>query len=115
MTVQPIQAGKLRNLLEFQQNYRDKRTRANQPIDNWQTYFKCKGYIRPLSATERDQSTQIEALLTHQIQIRYPGRSVDIQHEHRVKFGRRTFQILGILNIDERNRVLQIEVREEAC
>jgi len=51
------------------------------------------------------------ALTSHEVTLRYlPG----ITTAHRVKFGSRILPIAGFRNVDERNRVLELDCTEGA-
>lgn len=68
--------------------------------------------IRPLSGRELANAAQIKSEVTHAITMRYPGASVPITSNMQILYNGRTFAIDGILNRDERNRVLDITARE---
>lgn len=65
--------------------------------------------IWPISANETVQSMQTDMIITHRIRIRY--RSV-FKPSWRLKFGNRYFNIISILNPNERNEWLDLMCEE---
>ena len=65
--------------------------------------------IWPNSAKEMVQSMQTDMVTSHRIRIRY--RSV-LRPSWRIKFGLRYFNIISILNPNEKNEYLDIMARE---
>lgn len=63
----------------------------------------------PVSANEQIQSMQNSMVVTHKIRIRY--RSV-LSPGWRLKFGNRYFNIVGIVNPNEKNEYLDIMAKE---
>lgn len=67
--------------------------------------------IWPTSANELRQSMQTDMVITHRIRIRY--RSV-LRSAWRLKFGNRYFNIVSIINPNERNEWLDLMCKEVA-
>ena len=65
--------------------------------------------IWPISATELVRSMQQTMEITHRIRIRY--RSA-FRPDWRIKFGNRYFNILSIINPNEKNELLDLMCRE---
>lgn len=65
--------------------------------------------IWPVSAKEARESMRTESNVTHNIRIRY---RTGITHAMIVVFGTRTFEIKGIVNIEERNILLDLVCNE---
>jgi len=66
--------------------------------------------IWPFKATETVQAMQLEEKITHRIRIRYRS---GITAKNRIKFGSRIFNIISLINVDERNISLDILATEE--
>jgi SPP1 family predicted phage head-tail adaptor len=65
--------------------------------------------IEPLSGREYFAAQQVNAEVTCRIRMRYlAGVTPSMQ----VKFGERTFAIESVINVEERNRELQLMVKE---
>jgi SPP1 family predicted phage head-tail adaptor len=73
---------------------------------NWQTVW---AKIEPLSGRELLQAQQTQAETTHEIVIRYVS---ELTPRDRVRFGTRVFEILSIINRDERNEMLTLQCVE---
>ena len=69
-----------------------------------------KAAIWPLSAKESLDSLKLELQVTHKIRIRYRS---GITAKNRILFGTRTFNIISLINNDERNISLDILATEE--
>jgi len=65
--------------------------------------------IWPISATELVRSMQQTMEITHRIRIRY--RSA-FRPDWRIKFGNRYFNIVSIINPNEKNELLDLMCRE---
>ena len=65
--------------------------------------------IQPLSASERIEFSRPQQEVTHRM---YVAGSVDITAADRISFGGRTFNIVGVRNIDEWNRLTTIDLFE---
>lgn len=61
--------------------------------------------IKSLTTRELLQAQQIHAEMTHEVWLRYP---LNVSPKDRVTFGERIFEILGVQNIDERNRFIKL-------
>jgi SPP1 family predicted phage head-tail adaptor len=65
--------------------------------------------IEPLNGREFFAAQQVNAEVTARIRLRYlPG----VTRQMQVKFGSRTFAIESVINVEERNRELQLMVKE---
>ena len=65
--------------------------------------------VRPLSGKQFFQAKQINAEISHSIFIRYQD---GIKTNMRIKFKDRYFEILYIINVEEKNKYLKIYCRE---
>ena len=66
--------------------------------------------IWPVSSKERIESLKLELQITHKIRIRYRS---GITSKNRLVFGSRIFNIISILNHDEKNIQLDLLVVED--
>lgn len=103
-----LYAGKLRHSITFQQMQKTPDgvggfTRA------WVDVATVHAFVNPLSGNERWQSQRVEANTTHRIFIRYRS---GITPEMRVNFGGRIMQVVAVLNLEERNKWLEIQAVE---
>lgn len=73
------------------------------------TVAKVWAAIRPLSGIERLRAQQLEEPVTHKIVLRYRA---DIRADHRVNFKGRIFNIRSVINVEERNRWLELMCEE---
>lgn len=103
-----ITSGKLRNIIDIQ--------RATTTPDGgggssvvWSTIASPRAFIKPISGGERFQAMRIEADTTHRVYIRYRA---DLLTSDRLNFNGRLMQIRALINIEERNRWLEIYADE---
>ena len=75
----------------------------------WTDSLDVWASIWPVSATETIQSMQPAMTITHRINMRY--RST-VQPEWRIKFGERYFDIVSMINPEERNEWLYLLCKE---
>ena len=103
--------GKLRHRLTIQQSRRIGDGGGGSE-GSWDDPIKVAtvwGSVKPLSGNERLRAMQLEARVSHRITIRY---RTGITTAMRVLFGTRLFNIRAVLNLDERNRWLDIMAEE---
>ncbi len=65
--------------------------------------------IWPVSAKEVIQAAQPVMIASHRIKIRYRA---NIKNSYRIKFGSRYFNIVSIINVNEKNEMLDILAKE---
>lgn len=76
---------------------------------SWATLIEPFALVKPVSGTERYQAMKLEADVTHRIYIRY---SSVISPTDRIIFNSREMQIRAIINIEERNKWLELHCVE---
>lgn len=103
-----LTAGKLRNSVEIQEltNTSDG---YGGFVTTWATIHTINAMIKPVSGGERMRAMQLNATISHRIFLRYIE---GIKPAMRVKFGDRLFQIRLPLNLEERNRWLELHCEE---
>ncbi|HSH26646.1 MAG TPA: phage head closure protein [Wenzhouxiangella sp.] len=103
-----ITAGKLRHTItiEREQSVSDG---AGGSYLTWATVATPRAYIKPMSGGERLQAMRLEATVTHRIFIRYRD---DLLTSDRINFNGRLMQIRALINLEERDRWLEIYADE---
>ncbi len=66
--------------------------------------------IRPASAREQTIAAQRNQVISHMVRMRWRR---DIKPEMMLRYGGRNLSIVGVLNVDERNRVLELTCMEQ--
>tara|TARA_R110000744_G_scaffold106775_1_gene203156 strand:+ start:3311 stop:3649 length:339 start_codon:yes stop_codon:yes gene_type:complete len=103
-----IYAGKLRSAIAI-----ERLTLGTDAIggnsQSWATNKSLKAFIKPMSGGEYLHSQRLEARLSHRIYIRY---TADILNTDRVVYNGRNFQIRAIINIEERNKWIELHCEE---
>lgn len=71
----------------------------------WELHHHCWAEIKPLTEREQTHGGQQVAVASHRITIRWlPG----VTTEMRIRCDRGTFEIGGIINLDERDEYLEL-------
>lgn len=79
-------------------------------IEEWTTVQKLWAEVIPIDAIENFEAAKVDEKITHVISIRYRNK---ITTHNRLKFNGRIFNIRGIVNVNEENRVLEIKAEED--
>lgn len=92
-----LSTGTLRHKIELQEDTGVEDS-YGEIQEQWTTYASPKAAIRPLRGTELMIAQQVQDNVTHAIRLHH---RTDVTAEHRIKYGSRTFAILGVLNVEE--------------
>ena len=103
-----MKAGKLRHRLALQSESSSTDS-YGQVTDTYSTYATVWGSITPLKGLELIHAQQVQSEVTHKCIIRY-NSSLDTKD--RIVFDSRTFEIISILNADERNIYQEVWCKE---
>lgn len=76
---------------------------------SWATNIEPFALVKPVSGNERYQAMKLEANITHKIYIRYTS---NIRATDRVIFNSREMQIRAIIDLEERNKWLELHCVE---
>ncbi len=82
---------------------------AGQPVQEWQDVATVWGAVEPLRGREYFAAAQVQAEVTTRIRIRYCR---GIRPDMRVLYDGRLFDILSVIDPEERHRELQLMARE---
>lgn len=78
----------------------------------WNTFATVRAAVEPLRGKEQFEHQQIQSSITHRIRIRYRS---GITPKMRIQFeGTRYFHIHSVINIEERDREMQLMCEEVA-
>jgi SPP1 family predicted phage head-tail adaptor len=103
-----VRIGKLRHLITIEQVAETQDTDGSA-IETWSTFAAVQASIEPISGREYFAAQSTQADVTHRISLRYLDGVIP---KMRVKYGSRLFDILSAINVNERNRELQLMCRE---
>ena len=81
----------------------------NADIESWVDVTTVWAQIEPLRGREYWQAKQVVGEVTGRITIRYQQ---GIDEKMRIVYGDKTYNILAVINPEERNRTLQLLVKE---
>ncbi len=101
-------AGRLRHLVTVEQNTGGQATTGEQ-IQNWTPFATVYAAIEPARGREFFSAGRIDAETTHLITIRYLA---GLDETMRITWNGRVFDINAVVNVDERNRDMEITATE---
>lgn len=105
-----MQAGTLRHQIEIQ-SHSATADELNQIViteGDWSTDATRWAAIQPMSGRELEHNNAVYADVSHKITLRH----YDLTTEDRIKYGTRIFNIISVINIDERNREITVIAKE---
>ena len=103
-----ITAGKLRHRISIQRKVSNDDGMGGG-VMSWQEIKSTRAMITPLSGRESLQAQRIEAETTHRLYMRY---FADLEQADKVVYDGRDFNIKAIINIEERNKYLELQCKE---
>lgn len=113
MTASHLRAGQLNRYVNVQQRSAS-RDAIGQPVVSWTDVRSVYAYIEALSAAKRATSGAVFTDVTHQLTVRYDAIFSDPRTAttYRIVYGARTFEVMGIENVDETNAIVILNARE---
>lgn len=99
----PSSIGRLRHRLVLEQASRTA-DGGGGAAENWATVAQIWGRIRPTGGTELVDAGGLSGRVTHEITIRY---RTGVEPAMRITSGSRRFEIVAVIDIDERRRWLK--------
>lgn len=103
-----MRAGQLRHFVALQRATQTQDA-AGQPRTSWDTYANVYAAIEPAGGREFQIAGQTQAELAVPIRIRY---TAGVRAEDRIRWNERTFEVVSVSNMDERNRQIDLSCRE---
>lgn len=104
-----MKAGKLRHRVTIQNPPGATKNSLGEPSDTWTDFCTVWAEIRPLTVREQILAQSNQSSVTHEIIMRWRAGIVAKQ---RAQFNGRTFDIIGVRNIEERNTELRLMCAE---
>lgn len=77
-------------------------------IRTWAHVFYAFASIAPIRGKEYFQSQQMQSDTSHKITLRYNSETSTITTAHRIAFDSRCFNIQSIIDINERNKIIEL-------
>ena len=103
-----LHAGKLRHTIEWQ-NEQTTPDGMGGESRQWVTLTTDKAWVKPTTGNERWFAMRTEANITHRIYTRYRS---DVTPTMRIVFDGRPLQVKAVLNIEERDKWIEIHAIE---
>lgn len=105
-----MRAGGLRHRVAIERRT-DTPTASGGTVPTWSVYRETRAQFDPLTGREYHASDQLRAETTHKITIRYVDGITESMRVRKVRDGR-LFAITGVVNVQERSRMLVLLARE---
>lgn len=107
MTRYQLNPGELRHVITIQE-LSDQQNEYGEE-DEWVNVLKARAGIFPISGREFFAAETVNSEVSHKVIMRYvPG----VRPDMRVKFGERVFNIISVINFQEKNTELQLLCKE---
>jgi len=103
-----MESGKLNKRVEIQRATKTDDA-SGTPVETWAKLADVWAQLKPLRAREIVQEGQVQGDLTHQIRIRYYR---GLTRKDRIKFGTRIFNLVEVINVDERGQMHELLAKE---
>ena len=100
--------GKLRHRLQIEKKVVARDSYGAETI-TWTDVDTVWGSVEPISGREYFLAQQVQSEVTHRVTIRYYA---GMNPGWRIKFGTRIFDVLSVINTEERNREMILMTRE---
>jgi SPP1 family predicted phage head-tail adaptor len=103
-----MRAGRLRHRVVIQ-DYTESQNTYGEATKNWTDYATVWAAVEPIKGREFWQSQQVNAEIDVKITMRY---ITGVKPKMRVVSDSRIFEIEAVINVEERNRELQLLAKE---
>jgi len=100
-----VRAGKLRHLVTVESAIETPSDAGEWEVAIWAVFATTRAEITPLKGTEKFQAQHLDPEITHLVRMRFIDGIIPAM---RIVWGSRTFDIKSALNIEERNREIEI-------
>ena len=109
-----LRIGQLRHRIQIEQRSGTQDPDYGSQLDTWAPLKSIWAYIEPMAAQEVFNTQNWTSTVTHMITIRYDAIFADtrIAAAYRATYAGRQFNIQGVINTDERNRVMVLAAAE---
>lgn len=108
-----MQTGKLRHRVTIEEPLGTTRdtggAKKGKDRQGWRPRVKVWAAVEPLNGRELFNAQQVEPVITHRVRLRYIK---GITAHMRIKHRKRELNIESVINVDERNRELELLCRE---
>jgi len=83
-----------------------------QPLDDWADVLTTWATVQPVSGREFQEGVQVEAEITHKVWLRWRA-GVAPKPTMRLLFEGRKFEIVSVVNVNERKRMWLLLCKEQ--
>lgn len=105
-----MMAGRLRHVVTIQEPY-DGFNEYREPVRLWHDVATVRAAVEPLTGRAFFAAAQVQSDLSTRIRMRYHP---EVTQKSRIKYGERYFDVRTVINIDERNRELELLCTEHS-
>ena len=109
-----LRIGELRHHIQIEQRSNTQDPDYGSQLDTWSAVKSIWAKVEPIDAKEVFNTQNWTSVVTHAITVRYDALFADtrVAAAYRATYAGRIFNIHGVLNLDERNRVMVLAASE---
>jgi len=100
---------RLNRLVTFQRK-QEEQDGPFEVVSSWEDVFSAYAEVKPLRAAEQIENMRVGHKVSHLITVRY---NADVTPDMRILYGARVFEIEGLVNVGEGNRLMQVFATEK--
>lgn len=90
------------------------RNSYGEPIKTWTLLAYTRAAIEPLRGSERMVAMQVHSEVTNRITLRWHSAIAELGTKDRIVLGSKRFDVKSVMNMDERNREVQVMATEHS-
>lgn len=91
------------------QSATETRNGYGEAVKTWSTVTTVWASVEPLRGRELFDAEQVQSEISHRVRVRYSG---SVTPQNRLLFGSRVLEIQAVINVNERNREMQLMCKE---
>lgn len=103
-----VDIGKLNKRITLQRTYEAEDEIGNTKV-GWQDYKTVWATVKPYKSSEVNFMGKLKPDVTHRFYVRYRD---DIYPDMRIKYRGRVFEIVGVVDMEEQHRLMEIQAQE---
>jgi SPP1 family predicted phage head-tail adaptor len=104
-------AGKFRNRVDIQEA-KIELNDAREPVATWRTIARRWASVVPSESGTEWVRGQLRSTTTYTVRLRYDDKTAAITTKHRIRYDGRELQIVGVVNLEERKRIIRLTCAE---
>ncbi len=104
-------AGRFRKRIELQEAMIELND-AREPVATWKTFASRWANIGASQSDTEWVRGQLRSTTNYTVELRHDSTTAGIHTKHRIRYDGRELQIVGVINVGERNRIVRLTCAE---